>query len=55
VRILHFRDLVVWQKAMSLMIESYAVARCFPVAERFVLSEQLRRASLSVPANIAEG
>ena len=50
-----FEDLVVWQRAMDLMVECYSVSRRFPRDERFGLTSQLQRASLSVPSNIAEG
>ena len=44
-----------WQKADALVLEVYAATRDFPDAERYGLTSQLRRAALSVPANIAEG
>jgi four helix bundle protein len=50
-----FLDLRVWQRAMDLMVDSYAITRRLPMAERFGMSSQLQRASLSVPSNIAEG
>jgi four helix bundle protein len=50
-----FEDLVVWQKAMSLVVEVYQITSSFPAAERFGLTSQIRRATCSVPANIAEG
>ena len=49
------RDLVVWQKAMDLVVECYRISDRFPRSEDFGLRLQLRRASVSVPANIAEG
>ena len=49
------RHLKVWQKAMDLMVESHRLAARLPPAERFELSSQIRRASVSVAANIAEG
>jgi len=55
VQIKSFRDLVVWQKAMDLVEMVYAITRLFPPDERFALTSQLRRASVSVPSNIAEG
>ena len=51
----NFHDLRVWQKAMDLVAEVYRVAKKLPGVERFVLTQQLLRAVLSVPANIAEG
>jgi four helix bundle protein len=50
-----YRDLIVWQKAVRLAVEIYAITRELPNAERFGLSQQLRRAAVSVAANIAEG
>ena len=50
-----FRDLEVWQQAMRLTQMVYALALKLPRQETYVLSDQLRRAALSVPANIAEG
>jgi four helix bundle protein len=47
--------LVVWERAMELVVAAYAVSRCLPHDERFGLTSQLRRAVISVPANIAEG
>ena len=47
--------LIVWQKAMDLVVAAYAITRAFPADERFGLTSQLRRAVISVPANIAEG
>ena len=50
-----FRDLKVWHMAVTLVVEIYAVTRRFPNDERFGLTMQLRRASVSVASNIAEG
>ncbi|MGD9854032.1 MAG: four helix bundle protein [Planctomycetaceae bacterium] len=49
------RDLLVWQKAMTLVTSCYQLTSRFPTAERYGLSSQLQRAAVSVPANIAEG
>jgi four helix bundle protein len=49
------RNLVVWQKAMSLAGEIYAATSAFPRHETFGLTSQLRRAVVSIPSNIAEG
>jgi four helix bundle protein len=48
-------DLIAWQKGMDLVEAAYQVARRFPKEEMFALSNQLRRAAVSIPANIAEG
>ena len=50
-----YRDLDVWQKAMRLIVESYRCTNSFPRDERFGLTAQIRRAAISVAANIAEG
>jgi len=50
-----YQDLEVWQKAMDLVVETYRLTKTFPSDERFGLIAQLRRASVSVPSNIAEG
>ena len=50
-----YRDLVVWQKAMDLLVECYRACDRFPKAEMFGLCSQLQRSAVSVPANIAEG
>ena len=49
-----YRDLDVWQKAMDLVIECYRMTTKFPKSEIYGLSSQLQRASVSLPANIAE-
>jgi four helix bundle protein len=50
-----YRDLLVWQKAMELVVETYRFSSSFPKEELYGLTSQLRRASVSVPSNIAEG
>jgi len=50
-----YRNLVVWQKAMDLVEKVYALIKCFPQEERYALNDQLRRAVVSIPSNIAEG
>lgn len=51
----NFRELVVWQKAMNLTAEVYRLAKSLPAEERYALSDQMRRAAVSIPSNIAEG
>jgi four helix bundle protein len=51
----HYRQLLVWQKAMDLAEQCYGATRAFPSEEKFGLVSQIRRAAVSVPANIAEG
>lgn len=50
-----FEDLEVWKKAHQLVLETYKITRAFPVEEKFGLVSQMRRAAVSIPANIAEG
>ncbi len=50
-----YKDLIAWQKAMDLVEAVYRASRSFPAEERFGLASQIRRASVSVPSNIAEG
>ena len=50
-----FKDLVVWQRAVQLSLAIYKLTSSFPDSERFGLTNQLRRASVSVASNIAEG
>jgi len=52
---LAYRSLKVWQTAMDLVMEAYALSRRLPGHERYALTSQLQRAAVSVPANIAEG
>lgn len=49
------RDLIAWQKAIQLVKRCYQISGRFPPDERFGLTQQLRRAAVSVPSNIAEG
>ena len=50
-----YKDLLIWQKSMALVSEVYKLTKSFPNEEMFGLSAQLRKASVSVPSNIAEG
>ena len=50
-----YRDLKVWQKGIDLAKAVYALTRKFPKYETYGLADQLRRSSVSVPSNIAEG
>ncbi len=50
-----FKDLVVWQRAVELSLSVYKLTARFPSSEQFGLTNQLRRASVSVASNIAEG
>jgi len=50
-----FKELIVWQKAHQFVLGIYRFTREFPMNERFGLTSQIRRAAVSIPANIAEG
>lgn len=50
-----FQDLIVWKKAMELTQETYRLVKTLPPEERYALSDQMRRAAVSIPSNIAEG
>lgn len=50
-----YQDLIVWQKGIRLVSDIYDLTKKFPTDEMYGLSSQLRRAAVSVPANIAEG
>ena len=50
-----YKDLVVWQRAVQLSLEIYRLTSSFPSSEQFGLTNQLRRASVSIASNIAEG
>ena len=49
------RQLIVWQKGVALALETYRISRSFPREEMYGLTSQIRRASVSIPSNIAEG
>ena len=50
-----YKDLNVWQKSMELVDEIYSLVKMLPKEETYALSDQMRRAVVSVPSNIAEG
>jgi four helix bundle protein len=50
-----YRDLIVWQKSIDLAKQIHEITEKFPKAELYGLTSQLRRASVSIPSNIAEG
>jgi four helix bundle protein len=51
----NFQDLIVWQKAHQFVLSVYRLSKGFPREEIYGLTSQLRRAAISIPANIAEG
>jgi four helix bundle protein len=50
-----YRDLIVWQRSIEAVEKIYAITKEFPKVEEYVLINQIRRASISIPSNIAEG
>lgn len=50
-----YRDLIVWQKAMSLVLNLYTETKSWPKEEVYGLTSQIRRSAVSIPSNIAEG
>lgn len=51
----HYKDLIAWQKAMDLVDAVYDASEGFPKRELYSLTDQMRRAAVSIPSNIAEG
>jgi four helix bundle protein len=51
----HYRELIAWQKAMDLVNAVYDATEAFPKREVYSLTDQIRRAAVSIPSNIAEG
>jgi len=50
-----YKDLIVWQKAMNLVVEIYRLTDIFPKSELYGLTSQIRRSAVSIPSNIDEG
>ena len=50
-----YRDLIVWQKAMALVTAIYEITEHFPARETYGLTNQVRRAAVAIPSDIAEG
>jgi four helix bundle protein len=50
-----FHDLIVWKKAHKFVLDIYRITKNFPKDELYGMTSQMRRASISIPANIAEG
>ena len=51
----NYQDLAVWQRAIDLVPRIYELTRSFPKFETYAMADQMRRAAVSIPANIAEG
>ena len=50
-----YKDLIIWQKSIDLVVEIYKALKSFPREELYALSDQIKRSAVSVPSNIAEG
>ncbi|MBL7868815.1 MAG: four helix bundle protein [Flavobacterium lindanitolerans] len=51
----HFKNLLIWQKSMTLVTSIYQITRTFPKDESLGLTSQIRKCAISIPSNIAEG
>jgi four helix bundle protein len=51
----NYRELIVWQKSIDLVVDIYKYTEDFPSNEQYALTSQLRRCVVSIPSNIAEG
>lgn len=54
-KIISYKDLIVWQRSMELVVEIYKLTNLFPKSELYGIVSQMRRAAISIPSNIAEG
>lgn len=50
-----FKSLLVWQKALALAVAVYRLSKSKPYAREYALADQMRRAAISIPSNVAEG
>ncbi|MBP6373187.1 MAG: four helix bundle protein [Flavobacterium sp.] len=50
-----YKDLLIWQKGFQIVISTYKLIKDFPQEELYALTSQIKRASVSIPSNIAEG
>jgi len=50
-----YKDLLIWQKGFEIVISTYKLTKTFPQEELYALTNQIKRASVSIPSNIAEG
>ena len=55
IEIKSYKDLLIWQKGINIVVNVYELTEEFPKEERYALTSQLKRAALSIPSNIAEG
>jgi len=51
----HWKDLIVWQKSHALVKNFYQILLKFPDHEKFIITDQIKRAAISIPTNIVEG
>jgi len=54
-KVISYKDLIVWQKSKDLAVRVYKITKKFPDQEKYGLMSQMRRNSISIPSNIAEG
>lgn len=54
-KVYSYKDLIVWQKSIELVVAVYELTEQYPKSELYGLTSQMRRASISIPSNIAEG
>ncbi len=50
-----FQELKIWQRSIEFVVQVYELVQCFPADERYGLTSQLKRCSVSIPSNISEG
>jgi four helix bundle protein len=50
-----YKDLMIWQKGIQIVVLTYKLAKSFPQEELYAFTSQIKRASVSIPSNIAEG
>lgn len=54
-KLVSYKDLIIWQKSMQLVVEVYKLTEKYPKSELYGLTSQTRRSAISIPSNIAEG
>ena len=50
-----YKDLLIWKKGIIIVVKVYQLTKAFPSEELYALTSQIKRASVSIPSNIAEG